>query len=209
MTGVGGAGMLWRDEVLRLSGAVTTRLVGCSSPPKVCILGAGARSGRRGAMGGTDSRWRRSSSSLSCSFIFLLALLPELLRSASGSVDLERRKNPSEDLREAASRLFTLRRLLLSPTEGRASGGGGGGGGWLLPGVRGRTAAMVERGAFLFGVRDLRQQQHPRQPTIHTLCVTTAIAQHGQGFLFVQCDDANDTLATDTGTADTGYLQLI
>lgn len=133
--------MLRWAELVRLSVAGAGTLTTCSSPPNVCIFGAGERSGRRGACLGIDSRWRRSSSSRSCSFIFLLTLPLELLRSESGSVDFERRKKPREDLREAASELATLKRVVLSlaDEEGTASGGGGGGGGreegrggWLL-----------------------------------------------------------------------------
>jgi hypothetical protein len=126
---IDGGGILRCAELALLSVAGTGTFATFSSPPNVCIFGAGARSGRRGACFGIESRWRRSSSSLICSFIFLLTLPLELLRSESGSVDLERRKNPSEDLREAASKLFTLNRVVLSLAEedGRASGGGGGG----------------------------------------------------------------------------------
>jgi hypothetical protein len=81
-----------------------------------------------------DSRCRRSSSSLICSFIFLLAFPPDALRSASGSVDLERRKNPKDALREVASELFVLMRFPFSVMDGRASGGGD------LPGVCGLEA---------------------------------------------------------------------
>lgn len=80
------------------------------SPPKEFSCGAGERSGRRGACFETAaaSRWRRASSSLACSrSIFLLILLDDL-RSVTCSVDLERRRKPSEGRRGPVAGLLAL-----------------------------------------------------------------------------------------------------
>ena len=80
------------------------------SPPKEFSCGVGERSGRRGACFDTAaaSRWRRASSSLACSrSIFLLILLDDL-RSATCSVDFERRRKPSEGRRGPAAGLLVV-----------------------------------------------------------------------------------------------------
>lgn len=73
-----------------------------SSPPKVCSRGGDVRSGSCGTilLDGFASCNLRNSSSLALSYCLFMTLLPpETLRSRSGSLDLERWRNPNDVLR--------------------------------------------------------------------------------------------------------------
>lgn len=139
---------------------IIATLSGRSSPPKVLICGVGERSGRRGASFGiaVDSLWRRNSSSRACSFsIFLLTLPPDGLRSASGSVDLDRRRNPNDVLR--------VETWGFGPLPFSMSRVGWLSGGEDLPGVRGLEVgdAMTVRRfkRFVQPGEDLKQRWRP------------------------------------------------